>query len=723
MRQRVERPVSCRFCRSRKLRCSRELPCSNCVSRGIVCELPLKNAPRVTSTTSTHDNAQAELLERIRKLEELVKSQKSSTTDDGNNSSTVSSGSRSAHHSPNSYGTPHTLLSEEGGVARSRLSPEVEHLNDDVAWLKSIYTAQNLSEHPPSSKIAFRVCPIHQVAQAQSYITQNAHFERFRCVWLPQYAEAKILLQKFLDDVDHVYHITHNPSLPAIVHEVYACLNHQQGGQVKPGSVMLLLGIFASATHAWVQRDSVRELFPTWQEANSQAALWVRTLEDVLDIFHRTSSVPIEGIQGISIATFTVLNMEGFSLRCKSLFNMAFMLARELGLHSLDQPSNVKLANPTQTEIGRRVWWFLVSADWSLPSRRFNCGSQSIYHCHPRHMLVKKPRNINDEDLLEGSRSIEQPLSQPTIMSFQLLQLRLSEISHNMVDRSPLVMGLSSGPSHDVLMDIDTELQMLLNDTPPFFSMSVPDLIAHYHLDQARASKIVHQGYMFYSLLYAQRCTLHLPYFSRGLVEPAYASSSQICLQSARLIIQTESQLGQSRISATRYKFLGFLVPVFMASIVLLVEMCYLKTSPHHATHREELAEAIGILEEAKHESATAARFLDTLTHVLRKNRVVAADQHQLPVTPDAAAATTTTNTGAMQGYGEALPLPMPLSTSSTLGGGEVIVADPDLYGNGGEDLSRYFNELATGFEQGVEVGSWDWNGMFSGIDSSMVWI
>ncbi|KAK9241529.1 hypothetical protein V1506DRAFT_563627 [Lipomyces tetrasporus] len=703
-RQRIERPVSCRFCRSRKLRCSRVAPCSNCVSRGIVCELPVENTIRSTTTNGAPSATQPELLERIRKLEELVESQKLYT-----NGSAV----QHTNQSPESSDTPHTLQTHR---SRSTLSPEIEHLDDDVAWLKSVYTAQNLSDNTPSNKIAFRVCPIQQIRQAQPYINQNAHlpssrFEPFRCVWLPQYAEAKILLQKFLDDIDHVHHITHSPSLPAILDEVYACLNQQD--QVKPGSIMLLLGIFASSTHAWVQHDSVRGLFSTCQEANAQALLWVKAVEDVLDIFHRTSSVPIEGIQGISIATFAVLNMEGFSRRCKSLFNMAFMLARELGLHFLDQPSNANLANSAQTEIGRRVWWYLVAADWSLPSRRFNCGSQSIYHCHPRHMLVRKPLNINDEDVRDGMRCTEQPLSQPTTMSFQLLQLRLSEISHNMVDRSPLLMGLADGPSHDVLMGIDTELQTLLNDTPPFLSMSVAQLTANYQLEPSRASKIVHQGYMFYSLLYAQRCTLHIPYFTRGLTEPAYASSSQICLQSARLVIQTESQLGKSRISATRYKLLGFLVPVFMASIVLLMESCYRKTSSHHAKHREEFAEAIRILEEAKHESETAAKFLDSLMHVLRKHEVSPAPKpaEQLPVMPNAATTTT-------QPYGE---LPLPMSTSSVLGGNEVIMAD-EMYSNG-EDLSTYFNELAQSFEQGVEVASLDWNNMFSGIDSSMIWV
>lgn len=347
-----ERPVSCRFCRVRKLRCSRESPCSNCVSRGIVCELPVRNPVRSTTPTAvtpagTSSPTQLDLLERIRKLEELVKSQ-------------------SAIQSTAASDTPQSLPTR---TSRSTLSPEADHLDDDISFLKSIYTAQTPSQNTHSTKIAFRICPIQQIIHEQSYINQSSHissthFEPVRCVWIPQYEEAKILLQKFLDDIDHVHHITHSPSLPALLNEVYACLD--QKGQVEPGSILLLLGIFASSTHAWVQRDSGRGLFPTWQEANAQATLWVKSVEDVLDIYHRTSSIPIEGIQGISITTFALLNMEGFSRRCKSLFNMAFMLARELGLHFLDQPSDSKLGNPAQIEIGRRVWWFLVSADWYL---------------------------------------------------------------------------------------------------------------------------------------------------------------------------------------------------------------------------------------------------------------------------------------------------------------------------------------------------------------------
>ena len=117
-----QRPVSCRFCRSRKLRCSRESPCSSCVSRGIQCVLdyPVENA------SSSPTASKLELLERIRKLEELVETNKSQH-DQGLKQHSMSS---DIHLHQTDTPTP---------------SPQTEHLDDDVAWLESIYNGQDLS--------------------------------------------------------------------------------------------------------------------------------------------------------------------------------------------------------------------------------------------------------------------------------------------------------------------------------------------------------------------------------------------------------------------------------------------------------------------------------------------------------------------------------------------------------------------------------------------------
>lgn len=116
-----QRPVTCRFCRSRKLRCSREAPCSNCVSRGIRCELEAH-----ASATHTASEPELELLERIRKLEALAENQESQQN-----------GSVKQH--------PKGSDGRAQQAYRSTPPPQIERLDDDVALLESIYSGQNLS--------------------------------------------------------------------------------------------------------------------------------------------------------------------------------------------------------------------------------------------------------------------------------------------------------------------------------------------------------------------------------------------------------------------------------------------------------------------------------------------------------------------------------------------------------------------------------------------------
>lgn len=343
-------------------------------------------------------------------------------------------------------------------------------------------------------------------------------------------------------------------------------------------------------------------------------------------------------------------------------------------------------------------------------------------------MMVKKPLNINDEELVDGMSRTEQPLSQPTAMSYSLQRLRLSEISRRIVDRTPLVTGQTFGPSHDVVMDIDTELQLLTNDIPPFFSMSKAGLTEIYQLDSSQAVKIAHQGYIYHSLLYAQRCKLHFPYFTRGYVDCAYASSRDICLQSARLIIRTESQLETSGLCiATRFKLLGLLVSVFMASIIVLMDLCHNKSSSQQEERRGEVVDAFRILEEARHESETAARFLDALMHVLRKHKVSppkhSGEQSLKPrigyeQLPTAAAAS---NTSTTQSYAEPAMASTLRDPPRVLGSNETSSIDMagDSFANA-EEFPSYFDEFAQSFEQGIDAGSIDWNNFLSGFDSSL---
>jgi hypothetical protein len=66
-------------------------------------------------------------------------------------------------------------------------------------------------------------------------------------------------------------------------------------------------------------------------------------------------------------------------------------------------------------------------------------------------MVVKKPLNINDEDLLDGMSQDQKPLSFPTVMSYQLQRIRIAEIMRMLIDRNELTMSHAGDLSYNVI--------------------------------------------------------------------------------------------------------------------------------------------------------------------------------------------------------------------------------------------------------------------------------
>lgn len=84
-----QRPVSCHFCRTRKLRCNRESPCSNCSARDITCHLYASDAQPCASNKlgvvelrnapDPRDDQSRAILNRLERLEQALLSNTSTT--------------------------------------------------------------------------------------------------------------------------------------------------------------------------------------------------------------------------------------------------------------------------------------------------------------------------------------------------------------------------------------------------------------------------------------------------------------------------------------------------------------------------------------------------------------------------------------------------------------------------------------------------------------------
>ena len=330
---------------------------------------------------------------------------------------------------------------------------------------------------------------------------------------------------------------------------------------------------------------------------------------------------------------------------------------------------------------------------------RFSGPPEGIYTISPRHMATNKPINANDEDLKDGEEMIALPLDQPTCMSYFLQRMRLAEILRHFTDRVPLATSPET-TSYDVILEIDGVLENFLNDCPPFFTMDANELQELPPIDPRRAPNVVVQRHVLNLFLHAQRLKLHLPYLARATVEPEYARSREVCLKAARFILYVENRLEHENgaFALTRLKLTVILHSVFLASIVLLMDLCSTSDAENKEATQQELTAAWRIMELAQTQSVPAARLMELLKGVMKKHKV------PFPVVPrqDQLLSSVDGQEGAL-----------PLTPSSGMNQGlssDATSFEPPYYGQNMEN-----------FAQRMELDDIDWDSLFWGLEAPFI--
>lgn len=374
---------------------------------------------------------------------------------------------------------------------------------------------------------------------------------------------------------------------------------------------------------------------------------------------------------------------------------------------------------------------------------RVGSMNEGIYSCHLRHMITKKPLNINDHETFDGMSRDERPLSQPTSMAFAIQKIRLAEISRKTVDRSPLAMAVTYAESdplnHEAIMDLDAELQELINNLPGFHSLSQSALVETYGLSQTQADNVAFQGRLTYILIYVQRCKLHFAYLSRSVRNPMYSPSRAVCVKHARLIIQSEIwQEGDSPDNMLmQLKLTELLTGIFLACIIMLMHVSIDSRSTLHDDARREICQSFKIIDAAKvNGTEQTAKFIDSMVRLLRKHSLpVTSHQQQPPQQPRVV----DSNAGIHakeQRPGEP-PMEMALDMSEEFQyhtspshnlpdsflGQLSTNAGFDLSDPAGvmsdDDISSYWNDFTGSFQDGTNQSNFDWESIFRDLDCS----
>jgi hypothetical protein len=237
---------------------------------------------------------------------------------------------------------------------------------------------------------------------------------------------------------------------------------------------------------------------------------------------------------------------------------------------------------------------------------------------------VNRPRNIDDKDLERGGPLLDRPLSEPTMMSYYIQRIKFAEICRSVVDLMPLASLDLSTVDYNEVIALDRRFEAFLEELPPFLRTDEKSRLESEHILR-RYPQMRVQSYALGMVVRTRRCKLHQPFLIRRPVGgPRYDYSREMSLLSARTVIRLKRQQEQEwdTALAANVKLIGTVYHVFMATIVLVMDLCFNKADGDDTARKAEVAEACQVMEEAARQSPVAREFFDSLTNVLRKHKV-----------------------------------------------------------------------------------------------------
>lgn len=133
-------PVSCQFCRSKKLKCDRRQPCSNCSARGVTCQPVARHSPQARQDDKQQhpcpDNV--EILARLKALEDRVSAMGSGSflsTQSPQQPFTSTPISRTSLSTP----TTRTIVDEDYRTASELLEHVGASYDSNVSYISVLY--------------------------------------------------------------------------------------------------------------------------------------------------------------------------------------------------------------------------------------------------------------------------------------------------------------------------------------------------------------------------------------------------------------------------------------------------------------------------------------------------------------------------------------------------------------------------------------------------------
>ncbi|KAJ5111027.1 hypothetical protein N7532_001562 [Penicillium argentinense] len=556
-------PRSCAICRSRKVRCDKQSPCSNCRRANIACVRPsIDQAPRWARRMQRGPSG--DVMDRLRTLEHLVKDL-SSRLEQANAAISAAGGS-SGVNSPGSltHGTETGSQDASSSADRrmqtqfgrlvvgdatrsryvgsgfwSRVNDELDELKmdtQDPAYEEYDTTDDGFSyERIPSTQELER-SPMerHSFLFRHNLSSPTPDLREFH----PLPSQIPFLLDVFSENVNSVTQTIHLPTVTQMVRDLRGDMT-----RLTPANEALMFSIYYATITSMEDDDIAMNFGSTKQELNLKYRLGLELALAKADFLNVPDLVLIQ-----AFVNFLVLLRRHDSPRFVWMMTgLAIRMGIALGLHR--DGSKFPNLSLYDIEMRRRVWWGICMLD-----QRASEDQGTEFTIQEGSFDTKMPLNINNADI--GPNMKEMPIEREglTDMSLPRLHVRTIMIGRQLMAQS--ARGASIEEQNQLLQEIYLSTE-------------------EFYLQHSAESKIAHWVILTITRLVMAKMTLliHLPLLFTSPSEQLTADLRTRLLVSAIEVAEYNHALNAEQ-ACRHWRWIYQTYTHWHAIVYILIEIC-----------------------------------------------------------------------------------------------------------------------------------------------------
>ncbi|KAI0099458.1 fungal-specific transcription factor domain-containing protein [Daldinia grandis] len=452
------KPRSCVTCRTRKVRCDKTSPCSNCRRARIPCVFPSSDKPprwarrleRIANNAKAEQEAGpgvSQVMDRLRNLEGLVK-ELSSQLEQAHSAANASSHGSPSANSPGSSSHDHDadrhkasplvtsasnlsqqfgrLVLGEAGQSHYVSSGFWSHVNDELDSLKmetqglasgdydSSEDEDSLSKTPSTQELDRTPSQRHAFLFGHNISSHGPNIHEFH----PPLSQIPFIVNTFYQNVNILTQVVHMPTLNKMVQSL------QDSGPsiLTPANEALMFAIYYSAITSMEEEDVAANLGSSKSELNLKYRLGLEYALAKADFLNVPDVVLIQ-----AFAIFLCLARRYDSPRFVYMMTgLVIRMALALGLHR--DGSRFPHLTPFETEMRRRLWWHVCLLDV-----RASEDQGMDLTITPGSFDTRQPLNINNDDIDPEMKEMPKEREGITDMTFSLMTSSQCEVTREMM--------------------------------------------------------------------------------------------------------------------------------------------------------------------------------------------------------------------------------------------------------------------------------------------------